>query len=315
VKIVQNIINRMNKGRASASRSKSKTARTLAIAAGAAVAGLAASQSFAAPISSAALQNLNSMLTVSWGAATPPSGVNNWTVGSTDVLNREWFWGEVGSGAPTALNNLNETATTVANISTDDSHNNYAALTFVDPSNPLQIQTTFDLTGGSTSSNQSDLAETILITNTSSSQTLNYNFFVYSDFNMGAVTGGETDAIYGGNAAKVTNSKTGFVSNTVVSPQPSYYETSTAPTLLNQLDGGSSVQLNDNATTTTSGTTDAEWGFEWKLSLSPGACYAISIDKQVSATSVPEPCTGLAMIGVSSVLLGRRRRSPRKNRA
>jgi len=313
VKIVQNIINRVNNGRALRSRSKSKTARMLAFAAAAAMTGLAASQSFATPGGTAALQNLNSVVDLGWNAGTPPVGVNNWTVGSTDVLNREWFWGEVGTGAPTALNNLTETATTIANISTDDSHNNYAALTFVDPNNPLQIQSTFDLTGGSTNSNTSDLAETILITNTSSSQTLSYNFFAYSDFNVGGVTSGETATVYGGDAAKVTNSKTGFVANTVVSPQPSYYQTSAAPTLLNQLDGGSSVQLNDNATTTTTGTTDAEWGMEWKLTLSPGACYAISIDKQVSATAVPEPCTGLAMIGVGGVVLTRRRRSPRKN--
>jgi len=282
----------------------------------AALAASVASVAIAAPAFalSATVQNLNdknSTLTIDYTAntlPTPPNGVENWTVDGVNVLNREWFWG--GTTTLTSINNFAPSVLVApTNILGDGAaNNNYTKLQYVDPSNPVTIQVGFSLVGGAPGSKASDLAETVLLTNTGATP-IDYQFDVYSDFSMGGSTNGETATITGGNTAKVTNPGGIELSETVVSPKPSEYETDAAPALLNKLDAAALLTMNTSGgalSTKTTLTGDAEWGFQWNMNLAPGASAVVSIDKQVA---VPEPASAVALIAVGGILMTRRRRA------
>jgi hypothetical protein len=278
-------------------KNKGKSILLAAAATVASILGAAASPAHAAPI---LLQDYNSSVTIN--PTTPsPSGVTNWTVDGTNQMNQEWFWFAVNGGAPTNLNtlSLNGVPTPINIDGNPSAAGNYVSTSY--GTSPLKIGVSYDLSGGATGSKVSDLSETATITNTGSS-TLTFQFYEYSNFTMGG-GGSQTLTITGGNEATQENPSDFMVSQTVVSPKPTYFQADTAANLMAELGSTTNVHLDDNASITSS---SAAWAFEWDVTLNPGATFAIGIDKNIRA--VPEPTATVALFGLGGLFLTRPRR-------
>ncbi len=161
----------------------------------------------------------------------------------------------------------------------------------------LQIETIFTLRGGTDGSGRSDLAEQIVIRNLSQS-TMSLSFFQYVDFDLGGDAGDDFGQILGGNTIR-QNDNEFFISETVVTPQPTIFQVGDADTL--------SAMLNDNSIDTLDGTDswqgNVAWAFQWDITLAAGQSYIISKDKSI----VPSPGS-IALMGLAGLVLNRRKR-------
>ncbi len=250
--------------------------------------------------------NLNGPASLANGAV----GVNRWIVNGTSDLNLQWFCFRVGSGSQSSLDTLNLVGSPTPVSSNSDAQPNFLSTTYQTApaaANPFTINITYNLTGGPIGSASSDLAEAITIQNTGTA-TLPFHFFEYSDFALGGATSPQTVAITGGHTATVTDPVLHIISTTGVTPLPSFFQAgakSPSPTLLDELNTISNLQL-DNNTTSSTPTNTTEWAFEWDVNLAPNDSLVISVDKNLRA--VPEPATTTALLGLGWLFLIRPRR-------
>jgi hypothetical protein len=281
-----------------------KKGKSIVLAAAAAVASLLGTSALRpAHAAVITLTDKNSSITINPDSEAGVNGLNKWTVNGVNQINQEWFWYRVGStGGQTSINNLNIVGTPTVLDTTGDSQPDYTSITYADPANTFQLTTTYSLSGGLPGSKASDVGETIKIVNTSAS-TLNYHFYQYSNFNLGGSASGQNVSITGGNTATQTSPGSLMVSQTVVSPTPNEFQAGAFPSLVNALNGGTPLTLNDTATAAG----DGEWAYQWDLVLNPGASFVISADKQISA-AVPEPTSSLAVLALGGLFLTRPRR-------
>ena len=229
------------------------------------------------------------------------AGQNHWVVDGSDVLHQQWFWYRVGN-----VGGQNSIDTLPAQFALSDTDffvdNHLDTLTALYTAAGFTIQLKLSLTGGASGSQTADMAETIRITNTSTTQPLDFHFFQYVDFNLSASADTATMA----NANTVDQFGSGqSVSETVATPAPGHHEIDVTPTILNLLTGGSAVTLND---ANSAGPADVSWAFEWDVTLNAGGTLLISKDKHLL---VPEPTafmlTALAFGGL--LLFPRRRKA------
>lgn len=161
----------------------------------------------------------------------------------------------------------------------------------------LQIETIFTLRGGSDGSNRADLAEQIVIRNLSQ-QSMSISFFQFVDFDLGGDAGGDFGQIVNGNT--VSQSDDGFsVSETVVTPQPNYFQVGDADEIAAMLNDDQVDTLNNTA----SFAGNVGWSFQWDITLAAGQSFIITKDKSV----VPAPGS-FALLGLAGAIITRRRR-------
>jgi hypothetical protein len=285
-------------------KSKSKSILLAAAAAVASILGAATAPVRATPPPDL-LQNGNTSVSVN---PTSSVGVNNWTVDGTNQLNQEWFWFSANGGSLAALNTVPLTATVgpVDTIGAGDPPN-YLSTTYTSGGpTPFQVVVTYNVTGGQAGSHSSDLAESVEITNTSSTNTLNYQFIEYTNFNMGGATTPQNVSITGNDTATQENPNDFMVSQTVISPRANFSEVAAYNTILAELTGGTlpGGHLSD-ADGPLDGV-DGEWAFEWDVTLAPEQSFTIGIDKDIR--QVPEPATTVALWGLGGLFLTRPRR-------
>jgi len=289
-------------------KNKGKSILLAAAATVASILGAAAAPAHAAPIT---LQDYNSSVIIN--PTTPsPSGVTNWTVDGVNQFNNpngnnpsgtgEWFWFAVNGGAPMNLNTLalNGSPAPINIDGHPGATGNYVSTSY-GTSSPLTVGVSYDLSGGTTGSKVSDLSETATIHN-GGSTAVTLQFFEYSAFTMGG-SGTQDLTITGGNEATQENPSDFMVSQTVVSPKPTFFQADTAANLLAELGSASNIHLDDQASETN---LNAAWAFEWDVTLNPGATFAIGIDKNIRA--VPEPTATVALFGLGGLFLTRPRR-------
>jgi len=271
--------------------------KSIMLAAATAVASLLGAAAMPANASPFTLTNGNSSVTVD---PSNSDGMYNWTVNGTNQLNQQWFWYRVGAtGAQNSIDSLTLQSTQLLST-TGGANDNWAKVTYADIAKSFQLSVTFQLSGGQTGSGTSDLAEAIEITNTSTS-TLDYHFFDYTNLNLGGKTGGQSATLTGFNTA--TQTAPGELSQTVVSGKANEYEAGAYDTILHSLETTSGLTLSGPTSVTDA---DAEWAFEWDPILAPGKSYLITVDKQVE--SIPEPTSSLALLGIGGLFYARPRR-------
>jgi hypothetical protein len=239
----------------------------------------------------------------STAAITPSSsaGLTSWTVNGTNEAVRQWFYYAIGGGAPSSLDTLGLTSSGTF-VFGSGTRGGFAIYT---GSNGLSAEVDYILTGGGTSATQSDLSETIRLTNTgTAAKTL--HFYQYSNFNLSQGTG---DSEQFTNANTVTQFGDSLQMQTVSTPTPNEWEgslTTSATNTLGKLTGGSPVTLsNTPALGGTVGPGNVTWAYQWDPTIAAGGTYIISNDQQINpATPIPEPATPLLLTAAGLVLMG-----------
>lgn len=257
----------------------------------------------AAPI---LLQDGNSSVTIN---PTSPSGVSNWSVNGQNQLNTEWFWYRTGSsGGQLGFDTLGTPSVTLIDEKSDG-ENDFALLAYP-AKNGIQVTVEYTLTGGSSGSESSDLLDSVIISNQSSSP-VNYHLFEYGNFNLGGLTTGQTVTIADGDTA--TDIGNGHEVQVIAnSGIPSEDEASLFPSQFNSVSSASSpATLND---VSSAGPGDAEEGFEWDATLGANKSLVVAIDNDMSGPSIPEPTSAVVLLsGVSGIFFTRPRRRAARN--
>ncbi len=164
--------------------------------------------------------------------------------------------------------------------------------------NGMQIETIFTLRGGTDGSARSDLAEQIVIRNLSN-ETMSISFFQFVDFDLGGDRGDDFGEIVNGNTVRQSDDEF-FVSETVVTPQPTVFQVGDAGDMAGMLNDDSI----DNLDNTGEWQGNVAWAFQWDITLQAGDSFIISKDKSI----VPAPGS-LALMGLAGIVANRRRRS------
>jgi hypothetical protein len=264
----------------------------------AAAAALAAATAEADMIDAIALTDANSVARFD----TASGQLNfDWVVDGRDYLREQGFYYRIdGPGLAFEAPILTlGSPLAVTKDTSDDGLPDFLRLVY--SGSPLTVEVRYTLTGGAAGSGQSDLGESIRLTNTGSTS-INLHFFQYVDFDLSPQPAGDTVTITGGNTAGQSAGPL-RVAETVVTPAPTRYQAG--------LGDGLFQSLTDLAPTTLDGTAgplagDANWAFEWDVTIAPNSTYLISKDKSLR---VPEPATlTLLGLGAAGVFWARRRR-------
>lgn len=228
------------------------------------------------------------------------AGIASWTVNGAEHLNREWFWFRVGNAGPSNPEQSIDTLTRTANTPLDgngDGNYDYLYQKFV-KSGQFSVALTYTLSGGDITTGDSDLGLQIKIVNTSA-QSLNFHFFQMADFNLPGAPNGDTAQIVNANMIEQWNGQQ--ISTVSVSPSPSLTQFDSHPNVYNLLTNSQGDDLNGTAGPVGPG--NVEWGFEWNVTLAPGANLLISEDQML----VPEPAS-LTLLAIGALSLLRKRR-------
>lgn len=217
------------------------------------------------------------------------AGMYRWTVDGVDNLSSQWFWYRTGpEGAEQSIDKL----ALVGELTTDTDGDGADDTLFVQfAGDGFDIQTRYLLSGGTVGSGVADIAELILITNTSD-QNLEFHFFQYSDFDLNGTSDDDTVTLASPSRWVQQDGAGSVFSETVVTPTPAHFEAALFPNTLDSLNDDQTTTLSDAAGPLTG---NATWAWQWDLSIGPGGSVTISKDKNFV---VPEPASlSLLMLG------------------
>ena len=240
-----------------------------------------------------ALQNNNSAVTID---PTSQAGVNSWTVNGVNQLTQEWFWFR--------LNN-DSTASSLDRLSLSDSgsyHGTRGYYLDYTNSSTLSVGIDYLLTGGGTVGKESNLTETISISNISASpETI--HFYAYSNFDLNGASD-DTVTFPNANTTLQTNGVL-YQAQTVANPTPNEFESDyvNGPNaMLPRLKGPGPVTLLNTPAIGPAGIGPGNMTstYEWDMTIAAGDTNIISLDKQLNV--VPEPST-FALLGAGATAL------------
>ena len=230
------------------------------------------------------------------------AGLKDWTVDGVDHIARQWFWYRIGSAGGESSIDAICTPTYITSNTNFDPDDDTLTVQYLDTSGNFRIELKFSLTGGTPGSGTSDLGESISIVNTSATETLEFHFFQYCNFDLGGTATDASVEITGGNTA-LQKDLGCYISESVETPKASHFEAAYYSSIVDSLNDGLPTTLNDIAGPVTNG--DLTWAFQWDFPLAPGDTFIISKDKLI----VPEPAMmSLLVLGGIGVLLRRRRK-------
>lgn len=226
------------------------------------------------------------------------AGMYDWKINGYDQLSQQWFWYRAGTDAQEySLDTLTLTGATPFGsngLSASYAHPNFT------------VSLTYVLTGGTPSTGNAHLTESITINNTSSS-TLDLHFFQYSDFDLlGSLN--DTAALgrnVSGNFNEALQAEGGLLgpnfSETVDSPGASRGEVALFPYLLNELNDGLPTTLSNFVGPVGPG--DCTWALQWDFTLGAGESRLIS---KVKNLQIPEPsAVALLALGIAGLAVRR----------
>lgn len=229
----------------------------------------------------------------------------SWKVDGQQQLNQQWFWYRIGNSSPeSSINTISAPSPTTPDARTlYTTYNNGA----------YGVQVIYFLTGQSPGSGQSQINETITITNATATA-LDFHFFQYSDFEMGGTPGGDTIQLGQNNFGKFNEADqsegTAFFSEsdiTGLNSGANHGEAAYYNATLVKLNDGSPTTLNDNPSELVPG--DVTWAFEWDFTIAPGSSVGIS---KLKTLQIPEPSTlALVSCGLFALAVHRRARRSR----
>jgi hypothetical protein len=218
------------------------------------------------------------------------AGMRSWIVDDSEILYQQWFYYRIGNGPVYGVQNLGLTNENVGDANFEPG-NDYVNVLY-GAGDGLQIQVSYNLTGGSVGSMTSDIRESISIMNKSGGTISDFHFYQYSDFDLN--DGGFTDAISMPNANTVLQRGADgiYLNETVVTPMATKYQIGAQSVVAASLSAG---ELNNSDTAYVG---DSAWAFQWDFGdLVSGATRLISKDKRTAPA--PEPSSmALLLIGM-----------------
>jgi len=230
------------------------------------------------------------------------AGMNSWYVDGVNQLYQQWFWYRIGSGA--TAQSINTLGLQSAELYGPPSSPTKSLDLVYLGTNGLEVEITYTLKA---QSDGADLGETITITNTNHTGSLDLSFFQYSDFDLNGSTAlpvqHQTVHIAAGLSgdSAVQSGDGALMSETTVGPVvPNRYEAGLYADTLASL-GTAGYNLNNNAD---AGPGDVTWAFQWDRTLGATDSFQISKDKQIHE-NVPEPAA-LFMLGGCLLVIGRK---------
>jgi len=224
-------------------------------------------------------------------------------------LQQQWFWYRVGLNPEAPIDTIS--APTIVRPDAKTAYVTYN-------NGAYSVEIDYVLTGQTAGSGQADIRESIRIHNFSSNS-LDFHFFQYSDFDLLGTPGGDTVALGKDLSGKFNEAlqtkgplSSSFLSETDVTPGANHGETAFFNATLLKLNNGVADNLNDDdGGPTGKGPGDVTWALQWDYSganmIAPGGDALISKQKFLQ---IPEPTTlALISLGAVAYTLHRRRHS------
>lgn len=221
------------------------------------------------------------------------AGVYDWTVELFNQLSQSSYWYRIGNTG---------TASAVSALSLDhiDQFDPTTATAYYKGAS-IDVQVNYSLTGADPGSGTSDLAQTISVTNKTSS-TMSFHLFQYVDFDLNGTAPTEIATRTDSSHVKQTDGTTQAQVGVSI---PSHWEIGDAATLLNKLSTTSFTNLADSASPYTG---DAAFAFQWDWSIAKSGSKSMSEDMLTTGAPVPEPSSAIALIGALGLIPALRRR-------
>ena len=272
-----------------------------------AAATIAASQAHAIDVT---LTDANSIARFDLDGTTdnPGPGLVDWVISGTDIMYEENFWFRFGDAPEQSLHQAQYLASTiVSDTNTNPGDDTLNALYdvidgTVGNGDDFLVDVSWFLRGATGKS--SDIAETIVITNNTSSRQ-EFSFFEYTDFDLVPNIQDDIGTRPNANAFDVADAF--WFTETTLTPVPTRWEMKSYPIIRNKLTDNVATDL-DN-TISPLGPTDVTWAAQWDITLAPGGSFEISKDKNVSAVPLPAAAWFL-LAGVGALgAFGRTRRA------
>jgi hypothetical protein len=235
----------------------------------------------------------NTSLQIGLGGATP--GLSDWTIGGVNQLELQWFYYSVGGANAYSIDNIAPWSTpSLTGGSTPSLAETYSNST-------LSVTTAYTLE--SLSSSVAQLGTVITIQNLSD-MTQSFNFYQYSHFGLGGVSGGQS-VYFPGTAYPYTvyqyptSGNGGYLVGSLNAAFATVGEVA-GPYSASQLGLGENVSPPTfNSTTLTAGSGNVNFGYEFTETLLPDSSITIS-----EIQTVPEPSSwALILSGILALSL------------
>jgi len=146
----------------------------------------------------------------------------------------------------------------------------------------MNVQLGFTLQGGSPGSLASDLAENLIMQNTSNAP-ITLHLFAYSDFDLADDFLSDSVSLPA-TGTMVQQGKGMTVTQNVQSPAPSYWEASFYAITLDDLDSTNPVTLSDSFIPPDPG--DQTFAFQWDVTLGAGQSVVINLTNSIRPTPI-----------------------------
>jgi hypothetical protein len=248
------------------------------------------------------LNNGGSVAAVNPGNGTGQLGMNYWYVDTINQnqLAQQWFWYSTDGGHTVQpINALTEQAPQLTG-------GNDLTLTYANSSLAISIE--YILAGVGAGSGAADITENIHILNLDSVNSLNFNLYQYSHFQLLQTADNSVvvfpDGGSGYSSAEQSNGGTAIAEG-IIQPDANSADTGLAGSVYADVLSGS---LNNQMS---AGPGDVAWAFGWSTVIGANGEFDIEKDKSLSISGVvPEPSTfALIALGLGACGLVRRRKA------